>query len=252
MKKLLFFLIIVFLSCKEEFIEPAGSKALGLDYYPLKEGDYRIYKIDSIVFDIGDRNLPIQLHSTSYLREEIIEHYTNELDESLFRVQRTKANDLNGPWTPRDIIVRSRNDRQAFLVEDNVRLINLIFPLKEGRKWNGNAYVKDGLIVFVRGESLEMYKDWQYEVLSVDVAEKVGDIDYDRVVTISQANVDNVIERRFSIEKYAAGIGLISRERQITDSYCKYTGITGPCVGKDWIDKAGRGFFTKETLIEYN
>jgi hypothetical protein len=106
--------------------------------------------------------------------------------------------------------------------------------------------------VFVRGESIQMFGNWVYSIVSVDLAETIGGNAYQEVVTIQQADVENAIERRFSQEKYAKDIGLVYREREILDSYCKYTGDLGPCIGKTWFEKAGRGFRTVEILVEHN
>ncbi len=97
-----------------------------------------------------------------------------------------------------------------------------------------------------------MFKGWDYEILSVDSSEVIGDINHDQVVTIQQANNDNVIELRYSQEKYAKGVGLVYRQREIMDSYCKYIGTNELCIGLDWREKAGRGFIMRETLIAHN
>ncbi|NND35228.1 MAG: hypothetical protein HKN76_21755, partial [Saprospiraceae bacterium] len=240
--------LLAFMGCTAENLDPFDLAGYGYEYYPLEIGKYRIYRIDSIQFDLGEGNLPTRDSSTFYLREDFVEEVSNlgRDGENLVRIERYRSESLDGPWSIFDVITRSRTTNQAYSSENNVQLINLVFPVKTGIRWDGDAFVKDRLVVFVQGESLEMYKEWEFEILSSGVSEKVGENTYPDVVTVQQADSDNPIEKRYSIEKYAKDVGLIFREREIVDSYCKQLGVLDQCIGKEWIEKAGRGFFTRE------
>jgi hypothetical protein len=76
--------------------------------------------------------------------------------------------------------------------------------------------------------------------------------DFDSVATVEQANSENLIEQRWSMERYAKGVGLIYREQQLVDSYCKYLGDNAPCVNKSWPEKAGRGYKLTQRIISWN
>ena len=249
---LAYFILLVVCSCTDEVHDPIDAGIYGYEYYPLEVGTSRTYKIDSIQFDVGAGNLPTQDSSTFYLREDVVELIEDLEGKDVYRVERYRAESPQGPWSIFDVITQSRTINQAFYTENNVRLINLVFPIRKGVRWKGDAFVKDRLIVFIQGESLEMYKGWDFRVLSADSSEILVGQEYQEVATIQQADSDNPIERRYSLEKYAKGIGLVFRERQIVDSYCKQLGVLDQCLGKEWIEKAGRGFFTREVLIDHN
>lgn len=244
--------ILFFAGCAAEVEDPIDLATYGYDYYPLEVGKYRIYQIDSIQFDLGAGNLPVLDSATFFMREEVVEKFADGEGIDVYRIERYRADKPDGPWQIFDVITQSRTVNQGYQTENNVRLINLVFPVKKGLRWDGTVFVKNGLIVFILGETLEMYKGWEFEILNTDTAEVVGNKEYAAVTTVQQSDSDNPIEKRFSIEKYAKGVGMVMRERQIVDSYCKYLGVLDQCIGKEWSEKAGRGFFTREVLIDHN
>ncbi len=239
-------------SCQSDTEDPIDPSVYGHEYFPLEIGKYRVYQVDSIQFDIGNNNLPETDSSRFYIREEIKEVIEGVEGEQVYRIERYRTESLDEPWSIMDVTTETRGVNQAMRTEGNLRFINLIFPMREGITWDGNLFLPDDIIVFVSGEAIEMYKNWSYEFLSVDQQESVEDLTFSDVATVQQANDENEIEFRWSQEKYAKNVGLIYRERWILDSYCKYTGDTGPCIGLDWRTKSGRGFIMREQIIDHN
>ncbi len=253
MKKILgLALLSLLVSCDTEVEAPIDPQVYGYEFFPLEVGKYRVYQVDSIQFDVGGDNLPTQDSSTFFLREETVEQYEDETGAMIYRIERYRADTLGAPWRIVDVVTQSRSINQAYHTEDNVKYIPMVFPIKEGQEWDGNAFVPEDMVVLVLGESIEMFKGWQYKVLATDQAETIGPHTYDAVVTIQQSDDENLIEYRHSIEKYAKDVGRIYRFRQILDSYCKYISFNDPCIDKTWREKAGRGFIVREVLIEAN
>jgi hypothetical protein len=81
----------------------------------------------------------------------------------------------------------------------------------------------------------------------LDQTESIGDLQFDKVaiVLLTDDGEENTIERRYALEKYARGVGLIYKEYEILDSQCS------TCT-EPWSEKAEKGFILKQTLIEYN
>jgi hypothetical protein len=239
------------LSCKSELLETVDPSIYGYEYYPLEVGKQWIYEVDSIQFDIGNNNLPVSDSVRFYIKEEIKELLKDQLGQDLYRIERYRSQNPDGPWANLDVVTASKSTNQAFRTENNLRIINLVFPLEDRIRWDGLAYVAEDVIIFVKGEKLELFKGWEFQVSDFAASENIGSVAYQDIVTVQQADEDSVIELRYSIEKYAKGIGLVYRERRILDSYCKYIGETTPCQDKTWREKAGRGYITKEILIDY-
>ncbi len=245
-------LILLMIACRDELSSPVEESIYGYGYFPLEVGLERIYRLDSIQYDLGRNDLPVDDSSTFYLREVVVEQLLDHTGMSVYRIERFRSDDPDGPWEIFDVATQSRSTNQAFYTENNLRLINLVFPVEAGKKWDGNAFIKDDITVIIRGESIEMFKGWDYQMVAVDSTEQVGEIMFDEVLTVQQAASENAIERRYSFEKYAKGVGLVFRHREILDSYCKYIGTNEPCINKDWRAKAGRGFILRQTLVSHN
>lgn len=243
---------LVLLSCKEEPADLVDPQVYGHEYFPLEVGKYRIYEVDSLQFDLGAGDRPVVDSSHFFMRLETVEEYIDQTGQTNYRVERSRANELGDPWEIMDVIVESRTVNQAFYVEDNLRFIPLVFPLRENLEWDGLAYFPDDIVIFVKGETLEIFDNWQHRVVSTGTQEQIGGMSYSDVATIEQVADTNIVELRYSIEKYASSIGLVYRERQMIDSFCKYIGETQPCLGLSWREQAGRGFLMRETLIDHN
>ncbi|MCB0687642.1 MAG: hypothetical protein KDC53_14000 [Saprospiraceae bacterium] len=248
----LIFLSLMLAECKDGLEDPLSDTQLGYEYYPLEVGKYRIYQVDSIQFDLGMGDLPVSDTSRFFLRENTVEIIPDLEGHDRYRIERSRSADPEGPWAPLDVITRDRNERQAGSTENNIRLINLVFPPTKDLSWNGTSYINDQITVFVKGETIEMYRDWDFRILSVDVNEQIGQYNFEDVVTVQQSDSENPFEKRYSIEKFAKGVGLIFKEQQIVDSYCKYVGDNAHCVGLDWNLKSGRGYFLTFHLVDYN
>ena len=92
----------------------------------------------------------------------------------------------------------SRMDNfRAIQVEENIDFIKLIFAPKIGDTWNGNTY-----------NTLEV---WDYEYTSVDSRDTINTLVLDSVLTVVQKDDANIIEREYAEEKYARGIGRVSK-----------------------------------------
>jgi hypothetical protein len=125
------------------------------------------------------------------------------------------------------------------------------FPLFKGKEWDGLVYIRKDTTISIPGGTIDMYKDWNsFSILSLDVPETIAGISYDSVLTIKRVDKINNIERRYSFEKYAKNIGLISRQDSILDTQCG--GNIASCINTPWSQKAEKGFILDMQLIESN
>jgi hypothetical protein len=67
------------------------------------------------------------------------------------------------------------------------------------------------------------------------------------VLTVREADSENLIELRRSRVKYAKGIGLVYRELWVLDTQC-----IEQCDGKPWEEKAEKGFILSQTITAHN
>ena len=205
-----------------------------------------VYQVDSVIYDITQSGTE-QIFSTAFIKEEIVETFTDNTGRQVYRIERYYRQDETNPWEIKDVWTAGVRNNQAERTEENLRFIKMVFPLREGTIWNGNLFIDETTIIPIAGESLEVYKNWEYEVIGVGVPDEIRGIVYDEVATMTQANNENLIEYRYSLEKYAKNIGLIYKEMKILDTQC-----IDACEGQPWEDKAEKGFILRQFLISHN
>ncbi len=97
------------------------------------------------------------------------------------------------------------------------------------------------------------FTNWHYEVDSIDIPSQIGAFAFDSVLVVTEADDNNVIERRFSRVKYAKHVGVVWREQLILDSqYCNQTPPPVDCVSKPWTEKAEKGYTLRQVVLEFN
>ena len=250
-------LFSIIYSCSESTVGEDLTIVKGFNYYPLSVGKYIIYEADSIVYSSRSGGTCSFGRDTShfYLKEEVVDTYTDNTGELNYILERYIRYNENDSWEIADVWNTSMSDRQVERVEENLRFIKMVFPVSEGIGWNGNAFFKDTTLT-LGGEVIEFYKHWspEYEYTSVDISETINNIEYDSVTTIVQsAPSENKVNHRYSIEKYARNIGLVYKELRILDTQCcEYFPELAPCDGIPWEEKAERGLIYQQRIIEHN
>ncbi len=105
--------------------------------------------------------------------------------------------------------------RQYFL-ENNLRFIKLVFPVKATTKWNGNVYIP----ALTAGlDELKWYYDWDYAYSHINEDFNNGIMNFPNSVLISYEKLtnDSINNAQYSNytnykEAYARNVGLIYRE----------------------------------------
>ncbi len=244
--KFLFFwsfglLLLLGVACKNSQtpldLEPDTSQL----YFPLEIGKYLIYTVDSVYYNEDFPSDTVRL----MVKEAITDTLRDNEGELFYRVERSERADPSEPWVISQVLAVKRTNTQAERLESNQRFINLTFPFRKNETWNGIGFNSDSLLVTIRGEVLEIYKDWDSQYDEIFVPQTVNTFIFDSTVSVFHANSNNFIERRFNREVYAKGVGLVIKEMEILDSQLN----NGERV---WPDDAEKGFTLRQTLIEHN
>jgi len=252
MKKLFFFALLIGTIC---FVQSCKDKSeiedfqvdFGYEYLPLEIGKYRDYKVDSTTYDIGPTGSIIVTNSTTYIRELVADTIIDNLGRPGFTIERYKKEDLEAAWEIKDIWMTIQTATQVESLEENLRFIKMIFPLKAGTVWDGNRFIDETTTVTVAGETVEIFKAWEYEVDFVGEPVAVNNEFYEDAVQIIQADNENLIELRYAKEQYVKDIGLVYKEMRILDTQC-----ISDCEGFQWEEKAEKGFILVQSLIDHN
>ncbi|PJB14786.1 MAG: hypothetical protein CO118_06810 [Flavobacteriales bacterium CG_4_9_14_3_um_filter_32_8] len=190
----IFFLISIFIfSCskKEEVIPPD----LGYDYAGLEVGRYIIYDVDSFYYDDFTDTI-----DTSYFKiKEVVDSKFTDLegDEAFKIIRYRKENDTTA-WELIDVWNSKITTTNFQKVEENVRFVKLIFPVKKNKTWNGN--------------SMNNLASMEYKYTVIDNAEVIGGNTLNSVLTVLQYEFSPLIEENFFQEKYAKGVGMVYKK----------------------------------------
>lgn len=204
------FYIITFLSCC--FFGCNKSNPLITDtpanYYPMKIGNYIIYRMDSLKFiNVGSQDTLISYHAKEVVEDSI----TDNLGRPSFRVVRylSDTNEL-APWTPSIAFMVTPLAGSVEVVENNLRFIKMITPVQDGLSWSGNAHIdtkNDSVVTFMDGWNYTYANTGlPYNVLAGTIPQSVTVNEADEVFT---APDNSYIQNVYSAEVYGKNIGLI-------------------------------------------
>lgn len=195
MKKLLIVVIFGFLfGCTTEETDDALLD-FGYGYAPLQLGDSIGYQIDSIDYN----EFTATVDTFSFQRLEVTESVTTNLEGDssyIIAVYIRQHDTLN--WTKKYVYFKTPSKTNLLKLESNLITIPLIFPVQQDSKWNGNARNTLG------------YQE--YSFTNINAVEVINGITFNAVCTIVQQDETNLIEQKYSVEKYALGLGLISKK----------------------------------------
>jgi len=244
-KSIIFFLLglilLLAMACKNSQTPLDIAPDESQEYFPLEIGKYMVYTVDSVFY-----REDLNTDTVRFLvREEITDTLRDNEGDLVYRIERSERPNPTEPWEISQILTMKRTATQAERVENNQRFINLTFPFRRNQTWDGIGFNSDSLLVTVRGEVIEIYKDWESQFDEIFVPQSVNTFVFDSTVSVFHANSTNFIERRFNKEIYAKGIGLVIKEMAILDSQLSN-------AERVWPDDAEKGFTLRQTLIEHN
>lgn len=169
-------------------------KEKGFGYFPLQQQNPKIYKYTNITIDVV---AGIQDTSIWYIRETIADTVIDTLDYSVIRVVREKRRADTLSWEPATVLSIRTYDRQIVRVDENIPYLILSFPIKHDYSWNGNKYNTND-------EELYTYS-------SENIQDTILNMKYDSVLVVSQNYFKSIYTYVFKEERYAYGIGMISK-----------------------------------------
>jgi hypothetical protein len=238
---LLLVIIVLLNACtKENEIYTTASLK---DYYPLQVGKYITYNLDSTVFiRFGSRDTIIHYQ----VKDSTDAQITDNLGRPAFRIVRFIRKDATKPWTPNNTFMAIPTTSSIEYVENNLRFLKLVLPIKQDYTWKGNGYLTiDPYPTY--GFSSAFMDDWDYTYEGTNLPSTVGGVNLASTLTVLER--DETLgdpkalgtlyaEKTYSIEKYAKNIGLVYKEFL----HWEYQGNIN----------AYKGFGVKLTMIDHN
>lgn len=180
-------------SCKKDIIQlPEPSYR---EYFNDAVGSYIIYECDSIIYD--DFNQSIDTNSF-LIKEYFQSTFVDNSGRNAIRVERWKkpADTLN--WFLKDVWSLVKTNVQVEKVEEDVRFIKLVFPVRSALQWNSNAL--NSL------DSRTVAYSKVHEVFSTD------SMQFDSTITVENIDPTNLVSEYRNTEVFAKNVGMIYKK----------------------------------------
>ncbi len=128
-------LLVFITSCKKEISSPVQN--LHTDYFTLEEGRYIEYDATEIFHDDASG-----IHDTTFFKLKTVvgQPYIDNIGRVGREIERYKSFDLGISWQLTDVWTAFLSSDWAELVEENQRLIKLVFAPTFDKSWNINAF----------------------------------------------------------------------------------------------------------------
>jgi hypothetical protein len=250
-----FALPLVFVACGERSVTPPHESQAEeqLAYFPLEIGKFVVYQVDSVVYDFATGGGTVRDSSRTFIREVVADTLRDLSGQLLYAVERYERSSPDHVWALHSIGTASRSTSRAVRTENNLRFLKLVFPMDRRSEWNGNLWIDASREIEIAGERIRPFTNWRYEVDTIDRPAIVGGFAFDSTLVVTEADDNNVIERRYSRVRYAKHVGLVWREQWILDSqYCNRNPPPADCATRPWELKAERGYILRQVVLAFN
>lgn len=171
--------------------DPVNPPDLGYNYYPNELNFYKHYEVIDILFNDFTQ-------TTDTVKYELLEVF----EEAFTDLEGRQSNKLaryvkmpNSNWQIESVWQSTKTKTRVEQVEENIRIVKLVFPPKIGSRWNGYAFAA--------------VDDSFFEITDLIEDTVVNSLNLKNVIRVEHYNRQNFIERQLKSEKYAPNIGLI-------------------------------------------
>ena len=207
------FIALLLISCKKEIIDFKTDSVN--DYFPLQVGKYITYNLDSTLYtNFGQNETVVHYEAQDRIDAQI----QDNLGRPAFRIIRYLRKNSDDEWSPNNVFMAVVTSNSIEYVENNLRFIKLMLPIKPGFSWKGNSSID----TYSPDFGLTYLDDWDYIYDSVGAPLTINSLNIDSTITVDERDEflgqdpsiegTQYAEKTYSIEKYGKGIGLIYRE----------------------------------------
>lgn len=183
----IFGLLLAFASCQKN-IEPDFHH----EYFGLQEGRFVIYDVVEIVHDDALNQHDTVIYQLKTIWADTFIDNQGRVAREFKRFVRPTQND---PWVLQDLWTGLIDGIRAELVEENQRVVKLVFAPTQNKEWNPNAYN-------LFNEETCFYRDIHGDTI-------IDNTTFDETLVVEQEQFNSVIDSVHRYEMYAKNVGMI-------------------------------------------
>ncbi|MFA7275069.1 MAG: hypothetical protein WC044_14460 [Crocinitomicaceae bacterium] len=184
--------LITMVACKKD--KNNATYNLHTDYFPLTEGRFIIYDVSEMIHDQD-----ISQHDTAHywLKTVVGQEYIDNSGRTARELIRYKSVDSGISWQTMDVWTSILDGNRAETVEENQRLLKLVFAPTSDKEWDINVY------------NTGSKQNAHYT--SIHVPFSLNAFQFDSTIRVEQANYFTLVDFKNQTEVYAKGIGLVQK-----------------------------------------
>jgi hypothetical protein len=191
-KSIIIFAGALLLSCKKD---ESPNPEFHFNYYPLETGRFVVYDAMEIHHDV---QALIQHDTTRFLLKTVIGEQIVDLEGDVaFKFYRYWKINPEDEWVIKDVWTTKRKDLRIELVEENKRMVKLVFAPTLEKVWDINAFNNDATL------------NARYDAASLHGNRTINNIYLDSTLRVNQQDFFSLVDHRKKYEIYAPGIGLV-------------------------------------------
>ena len=172
--------------------------ASGLDYFPLQVGEFRTYQVFGVIYNSFNDSTSFSY----FLRESVVDTFKNLEAGLSYKMLREKKQFEMDAWEVDSLWTARMDGNTAVMVENNVPIVKLSFPLRDSVSWDGNRLNDKNPKIFTL---VDVHQPYQGEFTQ-----------FENTATVIQQYLPDLIVNWISQkEVYAENIGMVYKENII-------------------------------------
>ena len=187
----LFYCLLInslYISCKQKVETPSFENYKS--YYQISVGKCITYRFDSTILKKFGTGFEIKSYT---IKDSVEEQFRDNSNRVSYKIIRYVLN--QGQWIPNNTFTVTPSENSLEYVENNLRIIELVNPIVQGKTWMGNSYINYSPF-FPNSD----YKTWTYTYTNPAGTFKVNNETIDNTVTVR--SFDSVTNKPFYDKAY--------------------------------------------------
>lgn len=185
--------LFLFISCKKE---TSNKVNLHHDYFGIEKGRYIVYDVKEVNHLSNNNKDTIEYQLKTVIGDTVHDN-AGRVGNKYMRYTRNLSTDN---WVLKDVWFIILADNRGELVEENERIVKMVFAPTSDKAWNANNFNTLGAV------------EYSYDDLHTPF--QISGIHMDSTVKVVQEDVFNLIQWRKKHEIYAKNIGMVKKHYQ--------------------------------------
>jgi len=204
-------LFIAFVGCKKNDTFEVDFQ---FEYYDLTPGRFIVYDVVEISHSTGASGSDTSSYQLKTLIGDTVIDNAGRIARKYLRYKRATSADI---WQLKDVWTTIIADYRAELVEENRRVVKMVFAPTKEKKWDANVNNTQGELACTYDAIEESYS--------------VNNQNYEGSLIVEQADELNLVQFKRKYEVYSKGIGMIKKHYQ--DLTINNFDVTNISTGKE-------------------